>query len=350
MALDGQGARRRILLRDVAARANVSDSTASRALADDPRISIATRLTVKAAATELHYIPNAAARSLRVRRTRTMGLLLPDLRDPVHGQVASAFEREARHEGYSVMIVAGERDLVRERLALRVFSEHGTDGVAVVASVLSPKELRERVDPDRLVLVWPDHRTIPRRDGPPMAGVIQTDDASGVRAAVDHLIDSGHTRIAYVESGVRASNSIRAETVAARLRERGIKTPVRTYGAPIDAWQSPGDIAAQIAIDRPDALVCYDDQVALTLVDALREAGIRVPQDLGVVGFDGIPFAGIANPRLTTVVVPSAEMGRAAAAALVRAIRDGAPPIGLMLSVNLVIRESTRSVPLAGRT
>ena len=109
MALDGQGARRRILLRDVAARANVSDSTASRALADDPRISIATRLTVKAAATELHYIPNAAARSLRVRRTRTMGLLLPDLRDPVHGQVASAFEREARHEGYSVMIVAGER-------------------------------------------------------------------------------------------------------------------------------------------------------------------------------------------------------------------------------------------------
>ena len=165
MGLPGDGPRRRILLKDVARLANVSGSTASRALADDPRISPATSQAVKAAALELGYVPNAAARSLRVRRTRTMGLLLPDLRDPVHGQVASAFEHEARQAGYGVMVVAGERDLVRERLALRIFSEHGTDGVAIVSSVMSPKELRERVDPDRLILVWPDHPSMPRRDG-----------------------------------------------------------------------------------------------------------------------------------------------------------------------------------------
>lgn len=349
MAINGDGSRRRILLKDVAQLANVSGSTASRALTDDPRISTATREIVKAAAASLHYVPNAVARSLRVRRTRTLGLLLPDIRDPVHGQVASAFEQEARQAGYVVMVVAGERDLVRERLALRIFSEHGTDGVAIVSSVLSPKELRERVDPDRLLLVWPDHRSLPRRDGDPVRGVIQTDDASGVRAAVEHLIDAGCQRIAYVESGVRASNSNRAETAAATLRAQGIRTPMRTYTASVDAWRDPIDLAAEIAADLPDALVCYDDQLALGLMDALRRLGVRAPDDVGIVGFDGIPYAAISNPRLTTVAVPSAEMGRAAAASLVQAIHNGALPDGVMLSVDLVVRESTRSVPTGSR-
>jgi len=345
VAVSGNDPRRRILLKDVAQRANVSGSTASRALADDPRISLATRLTVKAAAAELQYVPNAAARSLRVRRTRTLGLLLPDLRDPVHGQVASAFEQEAREEGYCVMVVAGERDLVRERLALRIFAEHGTDGVAIVSSVLSPKELRERVDPDRLVLVWPDHRSLPRHDGPPVPGVIQTDDASGVRAAVAHLVDSGCQRVAYVDSGVRASNTTRAETVAATLRSRGIRAPLRRFFASVDGWRTPGDLAAEIAADLPEALVCYDDQLALGLMDALRDLGVRVPDDVGIVGFDGIPYAGISNPRLTTVVVPSAEMGRVAASSLIRAIHDGVLPEGVLLPVEIVVRESTRSLP-----
>jgi len=344
VALPADGRRRRILLKDVAQRANVSGSTASRALADDPRISPATSEAVKAAALELHYVPNAAARSLRVRRTRTLGLLLPDLRDPVHGQVASAFEREARHAGYGVMVVAGERDLVRERLALRIFSEHGTDGVAIVSSVMSPKELRERVDPDRLMLVWPDHHTMPRRVGPPIPGVIQTDDASGVAAAVGHLVDNGARRFGYVESGVRASNTIRAETVAATLRARGIDEPVRAFDGPVDPGRPLDELAAEIATDLPDALVCYDDQLALALMDALRGVGVRIPDDLGIVGFDGIPFAGIANPRLTTVAVPSSEMGRVAAASLVRAIHEGVLPEGVVLPVELVVRESTRSM------
>ena len=348
MASIGEGPRRRILLRDVAERAKVSGSTASRALADDHRISVATRQLVKAAAADLHYVPNAAARSLRARRTRTLGLLLPDLRDPVHGQVASAFEQEARQEGYPVMVVAGERDLARERLALRIFAEHGTDGVAVVSSMMSPKELRERVDPDRLMLVWPDHRSLPRRAGPPIPGVIQTDDASGVRAAVEHLVDSGCRRIAYVDGGVRASNAIRAETAAATLRSLGIRAPMRTFMASGDAWRAPAELAAEIVADLPDALVCYDDKLALALLDALRDLGIRVPRDVGIVGFDGIPFAGISNPRLTTVDVPSAEIGRLAAASLIKAIHDGVLPDGVLLPVAFVVRESTGSRPAAG--
>jgi LacI family transcriptional regulator len=348
---DGRnGRRRRILLKDVAQRANVSGSTASRALADDTRISLATRLLVKAAANDLRYVPNAAARSLRARRTRTLGLLLPDLRDPVHGQVASAFEEEARHHGYCVIMVAGENDLARERLALRVFAEHGTDGVAITSSVLSSKETRERVDPDRLVLVQPDHRSMLRRTGPLLAGVIQTDDAGGARAAVDHLVDNGYRRIGYVEGGARASNAVRAEAASTALRSRGIKAPMRTFRATADAWRTPGPIVAEIAADLPEALVCYDDKLALAVMDALRKLGIRVPDDVGIVGFDGIPFAGLSNPRLTTVVVPSAEIGRTAASSLIRAIHDGVLPDAVVLPLQLVVRESTRTQAVPSRS
>lgn len=332
--------RDRVLLRDVARAANVSGSTASRALADDPRISRATRELVKAAAADLHYVPNAAARSLRARRTRTLGLLLPDIRDPVHGQIASAFEDLARDEGYCVIVVAGERDAVRERLALRIFAEHGTDGVAVVSSAMSPRELRERVDPDRLILVWPDHRSIPRTADPLDRGVISTDDASGVRAAVNHLIDGGATRIAYVSGGATASNAVRAETTAATLRSRKIRSPMRSLDGPAGP-DGVGQIATAIAADVPDAVVCYDDKLALALMDALRDIGLRVPEDVGVVGFDGIPFAAISNPRLTTVGVPSAELGKRAAELLLEAIHTGALPDGVLLPVEIVVREST---------
>ena len=338
------GPRRRVLLKDVARSANVSGSTASRALADDPRISLATRLTVKAAAAELNYVPNAAARSLRMRHTLTLGLLIPDLRDPVHGQVASGFEEEARRSGYCVIMVAGENEPVRERLALKIFAEHGADGVAIVSSAISPREARERVDPERLVLVQPDHNSLPRREGALTPGVILTDDATGMRAAVNHLVDNGYRRIAFVEGGGGASSKVRSEAVAATLRSRGVRTALRTFAATGDTWRDPSDLAAEIAADLPEALVCYDDKLALALLDSLRKLKIRVPEDIGIVGFDGIPFAAISNPRLTTVATPAGEMGRLAAASLIRAIQLGSRPEAILLPPELIVRESTRTL------
>ena len=290
------GLRRRVLLRDVARSANVSDSTASRALADDPRISLATRTIVKSAAAELQYVPNAAARSLRMRHTSTLGLLIPNLSDPVHGQIASGFEEEASRGGYCVIMVDGEDAPPRERLALKVFAEHGADGVAIVSSAISPRESRERVDPARLVLVQPDHRSLPRHDGPVFPGVIMTDDAAGVRSAVNHLVDCGYRRIGYVEGEAGSSNLIRQAAVAATLRSRGVRTAPRTFPAPDDAWRAPGAIAEAIAADPPEALVCYDDKLALALMDALRLLGIRVPDDLGHGRFRRDPVHGDLEP------------------------------------------------------
>jgi DNA-binding LacI/PurR family transcriptional regulator len=118
---------------------------------------------------------------------------------------------------------------------------------------------------------------------------------------------------------------------------------LHTFPASEDTWRAPGAVAKAIAADPPEALVCYDDKLALALMDALRELGIRVPDDIGMVGFDGIPYAAISNPRLTTVATPSGEMGRLAAALLIGAIRAGSRPDGQLLVPELIVRESTRS-------
>jgi LacI family transcriptional regulator len=334
---------RRIVLDDVAKMANVSRATASRALVDDPRISEPTRLAVKKAARELGFVPNAAARSLRVRRTRILGLLLANLNDPVHGQIAAAFEQEAEARDYRVIFAAGLQDPKLERNALSIFTEHAADGVAMVSCVIAPDEARSLVRPDRLIMVQPDHRRVRRFRGPLVPGVIMTDDASGVEAVVDHLVATGHRDIAYVGSGARASSTVHREAVGRALKKHGIDVHLDRFPSPNDAWTEPEMIAALIAADLPEALICYDDVLALALMDALRRLGVRAPDHISIVGFDGILFAEMSNPRLTTVTTPFAELGRLAAASLIEAIQTGVLPRAVVVPVELVVRESTRA-------
>ncbi len=331
---------RRVTLADVAARAGVSRATASRALTEDPRISAGTRAAVRDAAEALKYVPNAAARSLRVRRTRTLGLLLADLGDPVHGQVAAGFEEEAASHGYTVIIVAGSNVPDHERAAIDVFVEHGTDGIALVSAVLDPGEARERAGHERpLVIVQPDSPGILRERSVPIDGLIQTDDAGGVRAAARYLLETGHRRILYLGAGGRSSDVVRRDAATAVLREAGVALPM-TITLADDAWRTPALVAAAVGEPLPDAVLCYDDKLALALLDGLRARGVRVPDDVSVVGFDDIPFAALANPRLTTVSTPTNELGRLAARSLALAIRDGRLPPGQVLATALAVRES----------
>ncbi len=343
MADHGGAPHQRVVLEDVARLAGVSRSTASRALVDDPRISQPTRIAVKNAANELQYVPNAAARSLRARRTRLLGLLMANLTDPVHAQIAEAFEQEAKAGGYEVIFSIGLQDPGLERRALATFAEHAADGVAMVSCALAPGEARTRVQPDRLVIVQPDHRRARRYRGPLVPGVIMTDDAQGVEAVVDHLVASGYRDIAYVGSGARASSTVHREAVARALKRHGLCPRKGRLPSPTDSWRTPDPLAALIAADLPEALVCDEDVLALVLMDALRRLGIRVPDDVGIVGFDGIPFAAVSNPRLTTVVTPLAELGRLAASSLIGAIQTGGLPDAIVLPVELVVRESTKS-------
>jgi DNA-binding LacI/PurR family transcriptional regulator len=133
------------------------------------------------------------------------------------------------------------------------------------------------------------------------------------------------------------------------LRHHGVRHPLRRFQAGIDGYRSPGAVAAIVQHALPEALICYDDKLALALLDALRGLGVRVPEHVAIVGFDDVPFAAIANPRLTTVTTPTQEMGRVAARGLIQAIQTGRMPPATLLPVVLAPRESTPRIVTADR-
>jgi LacI family transcriptional regulator len=311
-------------------------------LSGDRRISQRTQDAVRDAADVLGYVPNVAARGLRARTTRALGLLLSDLSDPVHGQVAAGFELAAADAGYTVMIVAA-RDVVEdERRALTAFVERSVDGVCIASSALDPDEARERIAPSPLVVVQPDHeRLLTGPDGLP-PGTIRTDDRSGMRQAVRHLLAAGYRDIAYLGAGERATNVLR-RTAAARVLLEETDRQMRWGSVSEDAWGDPLALCDALGDPISDAVLCYDDKLALALLDGLRTRGLHVPRDVAIVGYDDIPFAALSNPRLTTVATPTKTIGRLAAETLLAAIASRALPPPVVLPVDLVVRES--SVP-----
>jgi LacI family transcriptional regulator len=330
---------RRVVLADVARSAGTSQATASRALKDDPRIGESTRSAVQAAARKLGYVPNAAARSLRARRTHILGLLLDDLADPVHGKVAAGFEEAAAGQGFAVFMMTALHDLEREQRALTAFIEHRADGIAMASCVSDPSDVHRRFPKGRVVFVQPDYPALAEGVEPPARGVLRTDDLGGVTASVRHLVDQGYRRLCFVGPVATSSGIMRLEAASAAARGLGLR-PIRSIKTTVDAWRDATAVAHEIAADPPDAVLCYDDKLALSILDGLRSTPLEVPDDLAVVGFDGIPAARQSRPRLTTVDVPSVEVGCRAAEMLIAAAHGGTMPPSEVMPVSLVVRDS----------
>ena len=331
---------RRVVLADVARIAGTSEATASRALKNDPRIGEATRAAVRAAALKLGYVPNAAARSLRAKRTHILGLLLDDLADPVHAKVAAGFEEAAAGLGFAVFIMTGLHDPEREQRALRAFVEHRADGIVLASCVSDPSDVYNAVRPERVMLVQPDYPALADGREPPRRGVLRSDDAAGLAAMVRHLAERGYERITYVGPGTGASDALRRSATSRALDVLGLPA-LRVVETGMDGWRDPSAAARALAEDPPDAALCYDDKLALALLDALRATRLDVPDDLAVTGFDGIIPALQSRPRLTTVAVPSVEIGRRAVEMLTMGLRDGSMPPSEVLPVSLVVGDST---------
>jgi LacI family transcriptional regulator, galactose operon repressor len=177
-------------------------------------------------------------------------------------------------------------------------------------------------------------------------GCLFTDVEGGIADLVTHLYATGRTKISYVAGPPISSDRIRRESIGVAIERLGFEPRVRAYAHPA-SWAEYLRTVELVERERPEALVCYDDQVALTLMSALRERGIRVPEDVAVTGFDDIPFARIAHPRLTTVAQPTEAMGARAATMLLEAIESGTLPRSETMAVELIVRESTRAASAA---
>lgn len=245
-------------------------------------------------------------------------------------------------------MMTGLHDRDREERALTVLAEHRADGVALASCVSDPSDVFRRLPKDRVVFVQPDYPALADGAEPPARGVLRSDDTGGFTAAVEHIVERGYRRITYVGPGTGSADALRRAT-ASEVIDRHRIGRIRFVDCGADGWRDARDVAERLAADPPEAVICYDDKLALSLLDALRSTRLDVPRDLALVGFDGIPAARQSRPRLTTVDVPSIDLGRRAVEMLLASIKDGTPAASQVIPVDLVIGESTpqRSHPTA---
>ena len=358
-------------MKDVAAVLGVSTATVSRALKNDPAISVATRRAVFEVAQRVQYRPSAAARRLRTKSTSLIGVVVQSVGDGYIGDVVLGIQGRARELGYQPLFFAAEGRADLESQALEVFLSEQVTELIAVSPTGKPELLRQAVAEDMHVAVingdeavadeligkvaagTADEKTArlaTRREPASAIMHIAFDEVGAGRLAVAYLADLGHRRFVHLRGPDVRSSLLRLLGFRQELAERGFEPqPVLTAASP----NMPAREAAVAAfLERtapPAGLVAYDDMSAIAALRAAHRAGWRIPEDLSIVGIDDIQFAAYTHPALTTVAQPKYRLGALAVDAVLAGPGEEAPTAqALVLDGELVIRESTAPVKAAG--
>ena len=325
-------------IREVARAAGVSTATVSRVFSNSPLVSPETAQRVMDHAARLDYWPNSAARSLSTRCNQTFGVMLPDLFGEFYSDLMRGLDREAGLHGYKILLSSSHSNSNDVLAASRVMLGR-IDGLILLAPDEESIETVERVR-RRLPVVLLNPRA-------PVAGCHSVGIANyaGARLAVQHLLDLGHRRLAFI-AGPEGNGD-------AEERLRGFRDALGEGGLdPDQALVLPGDFREMTGMEacapileaavRPTAVFAANDSMAIGLLRALHGAGLQVPRDMAVVGFDNVAMAGFLNPSLTTIHVDACGLGRQAVQLMLQAIEgdDDAPSIQTVIPTTLKIRES----------
>ena len=324
---------------DVARQARVSTATVSRVLAGLGGAAPATSERILEAARELGYRPSGIARSLKLRTTRTIGLIVTDIENPFFPQLVRAVEDAAHADGYAVLLCNAVDDPSRELAYLELLADRRVDGVVIAAGSLGRRQHAWLADaPVPVVLV---NGSVP---GTPIAS-IESDNEGGGRLATEHLVGMGHRRLAALTAPRNADAAARLAGVrGAAERAPGVSLVVGA-GEPTVAG-GEGAMRDVLALQPgTTGVAAYNDLMAIGAMRVLRAAGRRVPDEVSVTGFDDIGLASVVDPPLTTVAQSTAEMGRWAIARLVSAVGGADPSGSAVLPVHLVVRGSTAEAP-----
>ncbi|NMB11003.1 MAG: LacI family transcriptional regulator [Firmicutes bacterium] len=340
---------------DVAKIAGVSVSTVSRVLNDSGPVSDETRKKVEEAVAAVGYRPNPSARSLRTQKTDLIALIVPDIINEYFSVISRGVQDVVEQHGYHMLLCNTDGNENAEIDYMQMLENGRVDGF-----IITPPgpNLNQNAD-DYL-------RSLGRADKPfvmigdrlgetGVCDIVTADTSVGTREAMMHLLESGHSMIAYLggpEAKSVATNRLKAYKQG--LSRRGLsvnkeliyETDLSLQGGyetarrMIDQWRSsPSKSAGSI----PTAIFAVNDMVAIGVIMALRDYGLRVPEDVAVVGFDDVPLASFIQPRLTTVAQPKYDLGRLAAERLMLQIADtGEPKRKIILPTRLVVRESTQ--------
>jgi LacI family transcriptional regulator, repressor for deo operon, udp, cdd, tsx, nupC, and nupG len=336
-------ARRTTTIMDVAHRAGVSTATVSRAITTPELVAEDTRARVTAAIAETGYTPNATARNLRARSTRTVLALLPGMSNTFFTPILNALEDTLSAAGYGLLIGDTRNDPERERLYARLIRAGQVDGVILFTGHL-PR--------DDAPMAAEDHPPVTlicnEIPGDQAHSVFDVANRDAAREAVEHLIAAGHSRIAHIAGP--------PDNIEARERRRGYAEALVRAGIAFDVrivwgdsfrWQSGVEAAGHFlaSSNRPTAVFASSDDAAIGFIKTLRAANLRTPADVSVVGFDDIDLADVIDPPLTTMRQPRSELGRLAAEDILKRMAAGhdASPTRMRLPCDLIVRESVRT-------
>jgi len=328
----------------VAAEAGVSITTVSRVFNRPERVASGTRQRVLEAARKLGFTPNASARTLRTHKSRILGVLLPTLSNPVFAECLDGIAEAADAAGYAIVPLVTDYDRTREAAAIERMLARDVDGLILTVANpgRSPSLARLQRAGTPYVLAYNRHPAHP---------CVSVDSEAAFAAVVAWLVSLGHRRIAMASGTLAASDR-------ARQRHRGFQAGLRQAGLPpgelieMPFMQTAVDrISTRLArADRPTALVCSNDLLAVRCIRAARLAGLDVPRALSVVGIDGIAIGEDLTPRLSTVVQPNRQIGQRCVALLMTALERGdAPGQADSLSLPAFLREGESCARVASR-
>lgn len=332
---------------DVARLAGVSQAMVSYVLNNNTNISIPpeTRQQILDAIDELGYVPNTVARSLRTSKTRTIACVVVDITNPFHTIFARGVQDVAEQQDYELVLYNTNRLATKERKSLRLLKQGRVDGVIMTSLHLSAEDFLSLLEINIPVVVQGPIIMPLQVAGFPLDSV-HVNDLAAARAAVSHLVERGHTRIGLIAG--------QENTPPRRERELGYRQMLAEYDIPIDedlirggGFQEEGGYQSmQNLLKRPSpptAVFAASDLMAIGALLAIKDAGLNIPDDIAVMGFDDIPVAKLVSPPLTTIAQPLESLGRRAAQMIFERLIGPAPETGRReeLPYKLIVRQST---------
>jgi LacI family transcriptional regulator len=325
-----------ITLKMVAEKAEVSVNTASRAINNKPDINLETKKRVLQIAKELGYIRNAAAVALRTKKTGTIGVVIADNRNPFYAEVLNGMEEAAREKNYHIILANTQRDYRKEEEAINLLLAKRVDGLLITPVQDRDDDIKNLIEANiPFVIVGRDFENIE-------VDAVYNDEVKGGFLATEYLIKKGHNRIALINGFLYKS--------PAKGRLEGYKKALNKYNIPLDdSLITVGDINIEDGHERTKqmleknsdftAIFAYNDMMAFGAMQAIKEKNLRIPEDIGLVGYDDIPYSSLISPPLTTIRLNKQELGIESVKLLLSRINGNRKKIKkIMLDVELIIR------------